>query len=641
MQQNDNYDTFGIEDFYLVVKWCEYSQSLKTTIINSQFSSPKEYYCIDSTWVNNFKNLFKYDDIKRQIINFKKEAKEPLKDEQIQQLYTYLKCNTILIPKNEKKIIKNIDNKHIYKEISNKLIKKEYNININFCYDNFVLLNKNILDEFKRRQYIINEEPKSNFVLGKDIFIQIISNEVIEVGFFGETKIDIYNYELLVLIKYENRKQKDLEVGKIKGIKDYLNQFYNIKELKDTPFKIINNDKGNIVIINVKNINDENLVQTPEINIYDISNKKGLENNDNLSSGMNSIIQILTSIEELRNYLKEEKNKNKIESFNHIYIFSSYLLKFINKLYSINTSKKSNYDNLEKQMKIIINFINPQINSNIIEQYFLFFLNTLFDELNESELKKTNQIFLESYPSPISPDKDSSFSKFDNYYKTYYKSEISELFNWIRENKYTCTQCNSVSFNYQAFPYLEFDLDKIHEFEITNTTDFKQKIEPFQGNQALILQEKQKYINERLNLIIHIENCFEYLSNYNNLYNMVCQKCNNQQFNMNYFIHKSPKYFIIVLNRKKNIRFEFNVKLDLERYGEKNCEYTLYELMAVLIKQNNNYGNHYFTVIKKDENEWMKFDDNNVIAINTREVLKNYPLETKILIYKGSKKELI
>ena len=639
MQQNDNYDILNLEDFTLLVKWYEYSHYLKTTIINNKFSSRKEYYCIDSTWVNNFKKLYNYDNIKLLINNYKKTRTEPLNEGEIKELYSKLQYN-IPIPKNEKKNIENIDNRNIYKNIQNSSLKTKYNINC--YYDNFVILNKNILDEFKRSQYNIIEEPKCNFFIGKSIFIQSISNEVIEVGFFGENKIDIYNYELLLLIKYEDKKDKELEVDKIKNINDYLNKYYYIKIIKEKDLHGIIFKKENekkVIIINIKHINEENIdIIGDKENIYDISKKKGLVNIDNKTSGMNSIIQILTSIEDLLIYLTKE-NKD-IESFNHIYILSSFLLKFIKKLYSKkdNNNKKNNYNDLEKQMRIIINFINPEINDQPIDKYFLFFLNTLHDELNKSEEKKKNLILLESFPSPLNIDKQFSFSKFENYYKLYYISIISDLFNWICERKYTCSQCNIVFFDYQAFPFLEFDLDKVHEYINTNNTQFKQKIEQFQGNQDLILQKTKEYLNEKINQPIHIANCFSYLSNYNNINDMNCANCKKvTKFNINIFIHRSPKYFIIVLKRKQPIRCQFDAKLDFQNFGEESCEYVLYELMAVLINQNNNFGNHYFTIIKKDENNWMKFDDNNVDKIDTKDVLKNYLLDSRILIYKGVK----
>ena len=640
MQQNDNYEILNIEDFNLLVKWYEYSHYLKTIIAKNKFSSQKEYYCINLTWVNNFKKLFNYDEIKLQIFNYKNTRIDPLNEGEINDLYSKLQCN-ISISQNEKKIIKNIDNRDIYKNIQNSSLKTKYNINC--YYDNFVILDKNMLDELKRYQYNMLEEPKCNFVIGKSIFIQSISNEVIEVGIFGENKIDIYNYELLLLIKYEDKKDKDLEIGKIKGINDYLNKFYFIKGIKEKNLHglIINKENGKkAIIINLKYINEDNIdIIGAQENVYDISTKKGLVNIDQKTSGMNSIIQILTSIEDLIEYLTKE-NKD-IESFNHIYILSSFLLKFIYKLYSKkdNKKKKINDDNLEKQMKIIINFINPEINGQSIDKFFLFFLNTLHDELNKSEEKKKNLILLESFPSPINIDKKFSYSKFENYYKLYFNSKISDLFNWICEKKHTCSQCNIVFFNYQAFPFLEFDLDKVHEYINTNNTKYKQNIEQYQGNQALIEQKKKEYLNERINQPIHIENCFSYLSNYNNISNMNCANCNNKvtQFNINCYIHKSPKYFIIVLNRKQPIRCQFDVKLDLQHYGEESCEYVLYELMAVLINQKNNSQNHYFTFIKKDENEWMRFNDNVVDKINIREVLKNYQLESRILIYKGVK----
>jgi len=621
-------------DFRLVVKWYEYSDNLKHVIASPILDSTKnEYYLIDSNWINEFKKIFKYDIYKGDILNF---GQSPLNDDEIFSLYS--RKVKIPIDNDKMQILNNNSNNKVKKTDDN--LRK---LNINYYYDDFIILNKNILEEFEKK-FTIAEKPKCDILLGNSIFIIYLKNNVIEVGkFYG-----IYNYEYLLLIIYEEKKEAKEEIQKIKkssSIDNYLDD-NNIK-IENIPIAIEKPNGKKIKFIDLRNINDNiinNINNINNINIanspsnktsYNINNKIGLENKDNKSSGMNAIIQLLTSIEDLINYLVEEKKKEDIEKFNHIYILSSYLLKFINKLYSNIENKKKDDSNLEVKMKIVLNFMSPGIIDQPIENLFYFILNTIHDELNESNLKKTQQINLESYPSPLG-NENTSLSTFNDYYKKYYISLISNIFNWKRKKVKECN-CGRVC-SFQAFPVITFDIDKTQENMIISQTSLQQELEQYRNNPQLYQQKINEYQKQRVNQSIDLRNCFEYYVKKPKLDNnesIICKKCN-MKYQMKYLIYESPKYFIIILNRKQKINCNFYEQLQIENYIENSCQYKTYELIGALINTESNQSkNHYIAVIKKNNLKYIKFDDSNVTEIDKEELLKNYQLQTKILIYKG------
>lgn len=421
MQQNNCAISF--EEFKLIVKWYEYSYNLRkkimSPIINSFF---QEYYFIDSTWIKNFENVFQYNKYLKLISQIKNGNETPLQDIQISKIYSNYKQFFSNSQINKNGISRNSS--------KNKIIRQIPNYQINYYYENFFLLDKGIFDLFNN-YFTLIDSPKAEVLLGNGIFILNHVKNSIEVGYFE----DKYPKDILLFI-YEDQKERKEEIEKIKKMQlDQYLKSYQIKKEKIKGEKILKPNGKKFIVIKISDINDIFYEINDNIN-KETQNKIteyiGLENSDHKSSLMNSLIQLLTSIKKLRVELKEKKDE--IESFNNIYILSSFFIKFINKIYSENR-KKNNDPDLEKKMKIIINFINPNLNNNSVTNYLLFFLNTLHDELNTSPKKSIeNPILLESFPSPLS-DANQSLNIFENYYKEYYISKISELFNWISRKK--------------------------------------------------------------------------------------------------------------------------------------------------------------------------------------------------------------
>ena len=379
-------------------------------------------------------------------------------------------------------------------------------------------------------------------------------------------------------------------------------------------------------------------------NDIDISNKKGFNNiGSNENKSLNSIIQMLTTIKEINNLLNpspsilEDELKNKIEKFDNIYILSSFLRKAI--LDSNQNEKENKKISLEK-MNIILNFLDNDISKKSTYDFLLFILNTLHEELISypDNIPRTGKLI--SFNSKFTNDIVKSKEQFDNYYSTQYlKSIISDLFNWIRREERFCSFCDSkcqnkkFAYSFRAFPIILFDLDEIAEYAK------KQKF----------YDAKPKSFN--LKDIFKIYSLIEYKLDKEN---EKCIFCGNGCLSATYYIETSPKYFIIVINRKEKIGFIYDKKFELKDEESKGIHYRYknYELISVIIKDRDKCSCvvkncEYEDIVNLKEKkkikfeEWIRFQDEKVTILliekdkinNMKEIFDSN--NAKILVYKG------
>ena len=627
----------SFEEFTKLLKWYEYTlriyKAIKAPI---EKSIEMEYYLISSTWIENFKNKLNYRSIKEKFIMFKEQNKivdRPLNNNEINYIFNIIHKNIPLISNSDKEEIKRINNnKNI---VQTNLADTKYKIN--YYFNNFVILDRNIFEDIKRG-YFIDECPKKSLYLGDQIFVMKLNYNEIEVGIFQT----IYNYKEIILLKYIDEKETNQELEKIKkyGIYDYLS-FYKIK--KDNIItQIIPNNGKDILLINLKKgmegkINNPNYIVNQNIGL-DISYKRGLKNINNNNSRTNSLIQLITSIKEIIDYL--QKNKAKFIEFSQIYVLTSTLINVITELYD--KTKENQPYNLSK-LKTVINFINPEINSTkslkSINEYFLFLMDTLHEELKEKNQDDPIHKGLIKYDK-INDTKEKALKNFLNEYNQYYDSIISRNFNWIRQTKIECVECNNSVYSFQSIPFLEFDLDEIHEYVITHQTEYKQTISKYQNNKKLLVQKISEYRSKKMMQSISLYNCFDFYSKNNYNYKndkIYCNYCKKEtRYIINYFVYNSPNYFFIILTRKQNINLDYPEEINLETFIEEEKANKKYKLFGTLINSSiNNYEKHYYSAIKNVDQTWKKFDDENVSDIKSKEARN--PIYSRVIVYKSVK----
>ena len=387
-------------------------------------------------------------------------------------------------------------------------------------------------------------------------------------------------------------------------------------------------------------------------NGIDISYKKGFNNiGSNENKSLNSIIQMLSSFGEINKLLNpspsifdDNKLENNIDKYYNIYILSSFLRK------AILESNQNGIENKKislKQMNIILNFLDNDISKKSTYDFLLFILNTLHEELISYPDNIPRKGKLISFNSKFTNDIEESKNQFKNYYSTnYFKSMISELFNWIRREERFCSYCDSKSnadsedknqkftYSFQAFPIILFDIDEIAEYA---------------KNQKLY-DAKPKSFN--LQDMFNIYSLIQYKLDKEK---EKCIFCKNGCLSVNYYIETSPKYFIIVINRKEKIGFTYGNKFELKEEEKKGIhyEYKQYELISVIMKDRDKCSCavkncEYIEITDPKEmkkityEEWIKFQDENVKNItfendknNNKEIYD--PYNAKILVYKGIK----
>ena len=627
----------SFEEFTKLLKWYEYTlrigKAIKAPI---EKSIEMEYYLISSTWIENFKNKLNYRSIKEKFIMFKEQNKivdRPLNNNEINYIFNIIHKNIPLISNSDKEEIKRINNnKNI---VQTNLADTKYKIN--YYFNNFVILDRNIFEDIKRG-YFIDECPKKSLYLGDQIFVMKLNYNEIEVGIFQT----IYNYKEIILLKYIDEKETNQELEKIKkyGIYDYLSLYKISKENIIT--QIIPNNGKDILLINLKKgmegkINNPNYIVNQNIGL-DISYKRGLKNINNNNSRTNSLIQLITSIKEIIDYL--QKNKAKFIEFSQIYVLTSTLINVITELYD--KTKENQPYNLSK-LKTVINFINPEINSTkslkSINEYFLFLMDTLHEELKEKNQDDPIHKGLIKYDK-INDTKEKALKNFLNEYNQYYDSIISRNFNWIRQTKIECVECNNSVYSFQSIPFLEFDLDEIHEYVITHQTEYKQTISKYQNNKKLLVQKISEYRSKKMMQSISLYNCFDFYSKNNYNYKndkIYCNYCKKEtRYIINYFVYNSPNYFFIILTRKQNINLDYPEEINLETFIEEEKANKKYKLFGTLINSSiNNYEKHYYSAIKNVDQTWKKFDDENVSDIKSKEARN--PIYSRVIVYKSVK----
>ena len=627
----------SFEEFTKLLKWYEYTlrigKAIKAPI---EKSIEMEYYLISSTWIENFKNKLNYQSIKKKFIMFKEQNKivdRPLNNNEINYIFNIIHKNIPLISNSDKEEIKRINNnKNI---VQTNLADTKYKIN--YYFNNFVILDRNIFEDIKRG-YFIDECPKKSLYLGDQIFVMKLNYNEIEVGIFQT----IYNYKEIILLKYIDEKETNQELEKIKkyGIYDYLSLYKISKENIIT--QIIPNNGKDILLINLKKgmegkINNPNYIVNQNIGL-DISYKRGLKNINNNNSRTNSLIQLITSIKEIIDYL--QKNKAKFIEFSQIYVLTSTLINVITELYD--KTKENQPYNLSK-LKTVINFINPEINSTkspkSTNEYFLFLMDTLHEELKEKNQDDPIHKGLIKYDK-INDTKEKALKNFLNEYNQYYDSIISRNFNWIRQTKIECVECNNSVYSFQSIPFLEFDLDEIHEYVITHQTEYKQTISKYQNNKKLLVQKISEYRSKKMMQSISLYNCFDFYSKNNYNYKndkIYCNYCKKEtRYIINYFVYNSPNYFFIILTRKQNINLDYPEEINLETFIEEEKANKKYKLFGTLINSSiNNYEKHYYSAIKNVDQTWKKFDDENVSDIKSKEARN--PIYSRVIVYKSVK----
>ena len=340
---------------------------------------------------------------------------------------------------------------------------------------------------------------------------------------------------------------------------------------------------------------------------------------------MNATLQCLSDIKKFVDYFKYNphliqivKNDTKkeklcsafklvIEKLYNYKASNSYKMDLLKKgIYSQKIDLKSSYP--PNNFKEIISIKNPLfkgIAANDAKDLVNFFIMTLHEELNRATPDASNNasnILLDQRNQTLMLQ---IFS--DNFRKTN-RSIISDLFYAMNCNITQCTNCNTVSYNYQVYFFLIFPLEEVRKFKLMNNG----------GNN-----------NNYLNNMVDIYDCFDYdkkigvMDGDNSMYCNYCKMtCPSSMCTL---LTTGPEILIIILNRGQGIQFNvkinFHLELNLMNYIQLNNTGCNYELFGVITHiGTSDMGGHFIayckSYFKNDYNKWYRFNDSLVTPVN-------------------------
>ena len=607
---------FNNERLLLIIYLYTNQVYIKNKFENSNKSSDKfeeeELYLFKKQLISKIKSLNDYQELKK--IFEGKEINIPSDESDKKDIIKNIKINKL----------KNFDNLKINKaQIENTFepLLNEIDIisifNPNDSSESYMIFNDFLLFEKKCAKYILEKFEK-------------IKYQKIKCTFFGNKRIifhyskEIFNNDSYIciisrigdknklineyLLKYKDESSYKSHIKKIK--KD-LNKFLKSCQFFNNVAPIIKDDYteiGNIIQIsegvNTK-IGISKMPELPPPSIIPSTKQNfkckplmGLEN-IGATCYMNATLQCLCIIEKLVDYFKYNEQINILYSndINNEKLSTSFKL-LIENLYSEeykNIEKKGYYAPKDFKEKISkMNSLFEGIAANDAKDLVNFLIMTLHKELNQA---KKNQLDINMGNILLDQrDKNLMFNNFSNNFISCNKSIISDLFYAINCNITECSNCKTISYNYQIYFFMIFPLEEVRKFNLMRNNNFNNN-------------------NNEVNLY----DCFDYdrktneMNGDNAMYCNYCKITCNSSMITN--LVTGPEILIIILNRGKGnefkIKINFSLDLDLSNYMELENNGCKYELFGVITHiGESGMGGHFIAYCKEYwNNKWLKFND--------------------------------
>ena len=583
---------------------------------------------------NFFKNLRNYNDKKpaRNTFSSMKIPNQQFEKKHHNQIITnitlkennILKNTTIIISqKKQNKIVKNNDfrtdsvgTKDLPKYVENKKQNEQKKRNQETIY---IKKHQNIKKEIKQINKFINckIDKNDNFFFRNE---NKIKNEIIEHNEYfllkGKEKEKIFkknliNYFSLKGSKIQNKNKKlsqeshfnfilegkkfnDLKpIEKLKEILLFIEKYNLSEEIKkelinklnlsieaNKPKKIKFEENGqkNANDISSKKKKKEKIIlpeeKEKEINDFNKYNKIYGFNNDGNNCYLNSSLQLLTRIKDLKNEVF-----NFQENYQDNDTQGRLIIEFRNILKKIENSTNDNLIINPARLKSIMGNVDERYNSYGQEdsnEFIANFINAILSETANKEIKvKKLNIVNELEKRP-----------YENLYKKFYQrkgnSFILNLFYGITKLTKYCKKCgtiNSIKFN--VYNMLEFPLYSL----------------------------AKKYKNKDLTLNDLYNKYIEEIKN-----DGTCNNCNEDELYSKTTIYTLPKYLMICLQRTcdneyfcNNVLYPKNINLKSEFDNNKSS----YTLECVIEHSGGISYGHYTALapVDKDNNIWYRFND--------------------------------
>ena len=360
------------------------------------------------------------------------------------------------------------------------------------------------------------------------------------------------------------------------------NQYQNNKENFNNKSNN-ENKQPQIINNNYININREYAQRNRKQNYNDSNNPKGLINLG-LSCYMNSLLQCLYYIKELRNYFIKH-----IKQFNDKPVSQA----LAQVLYDMKYNEKEN--------------IRPEAFKKIMGQK-----NNLFEGIKAGDAKDLYLNLIDSLLTELINDgsQQSSIRSYNcsDKVQMFYEAEkevdkkciINHLFIGYYETEYKCPK-NSYIYSFESTSFILFNLENIY-----------------------------KYFNNKQ---LSIELCFEYYCSEHENTSFFCSHCGKIHTGKSKDkIYRPPKILVIILERGKGKIFRgkvnFSVELNLKKYiDEEHYNYsTNYELIGVITHSGESASSgNYIACCLTDNKKYFYFSDDYKEKIDKNKINFNEP----------------
>ena len=485
---------------------------------------------------------------------------------EIKQINKFINCkidkNDNFFFRNENKIKNEIIEHNEYFLLKGKEKEKIFKKNlINY----FSLKGSKIQNKNKK----LSQESHFNFILEGKKFNDLKPNEKLK-----EILLFIEKYNLSEEIKKEliNKLNLSIEANKPKKIKFEENGQKNANDISSKKKK-----KEKIILPEEKEKEKEK-----EINDFNKYNKIYGFNNDGNNCYLNSSLQLLTRIKDLKNEVF-----NFQENYQDNDTQGRLIIEFRNILKKIENSTNDNLIINPARLKSIMGNVDERYNSYGQEdsnEFIANFINAILSETANKEIKvKKLNIVNELEKRP-----------YENLYKKFYQrkgnSFILNLFYGITKLTKYCKKCgtiNSIKFN--VYNMLEFPLYSL----------------------------AKKYKNKDLTLNDLYNKYIEEIKN-----DGTCNNCNEDELYSKTTIYTLPKYLMICLQRTcdneyfcNNVLYPKNINLKSEFDNNKSS----YTLECVIEHSGGISYGHYTALapVDKDNNIWYRFNDSHCNKFKT------------------------
>jgi ubiquitin C-terminal hydrolase len=310
---------------------------------------------------------------------------------------------------------------------------------------------------------------------------------------------------------------------------------------------------------------------------------------------MNSVIQCLNNIPPLIGYFLNKKRMIQIYNTKETKPLSNKILEIFKELW-LNDNEESGIISCKDVSDYLLE-LNPFFSGNDsnAKELLYYIINLIHQELNKIE--NINHYLVND---KIKFNYQLCFENYYNYYKSNYKSIISDIFYGFKNDTLTCSKCSNTSHSINLYDILIFPTNEIKNFKNYSSD-------------SILIEECFEY-NERK---IDLYNCRNYLCNF----------CNNYANGvLTTKLVLLPKILIVAFDRKEekdfNVKVNFDEFLDLRKFVFYDSKIYKYELIGV-IKNINKFNEikKYIAFCKSCANKnWYLYDDMNVTKADFKDV---------------------